>query len=142
MLILSYIEHMYKQKVRFKSHNVLKFFSVLLCTDYLPDLIQKFQVASTYDTSIKYKIWSFCFYLFLKYADKRYKHTNIQTYMPIKCSKCDFGIKRASKCVNSPKFLFRKLDPKTMFSILYWHKKAKTEKSDHLVEQEILLWLI
>ena len=53
---------------------------VPMYAEFLTDLFKKFQAAYTDDTDVEYKILSFCYSLFLSYADNRHpdKHPNTQ----------------------------------------------------------------
>ena len=41
-------------------------------TGFWSEVREKFQSTTTYDTNVKYQIWSFCCNLFLSYVDKRH----------------------------------------------------------------------
>ena len=51
--------------------NILEFFNVLMCIEFLSDLHKMLQVASTYKTNVEYQISRFCF--FSSFTSK--KHT-------------------------------------------------------------------
>ena len=52
--------------------NESEFFVCFWAQNVCPIFKKLFQVASIYDTHVKYEIWTFCFYLFLSYADNTY----------------------------------------------------------------------
>ena len=88
------------QEIYFIGWNVLEFFCIPLYTAYLSDLHKKFQISSTHDTKVEYKIWSLYYNLFLSYAGKTHTHTHedARTHRPCNVSvmyqkkKCNFLI--------------------------------------------------
>ena len=62
--------------MKLRPQTVLEFFCVPLYTDYLSDLHRKFQIASSYDTDLKYQICTFCHCLFFSYVDNTHSHLN------------------------------------------------------------------
>ena len=67
-----------QSKISTTGSNVFEFFCVPLYIDYCSDLYKKRQVASTYDTHVDNKVWSFCL-IFLNYACNTYTHIQTQT---------------------------------------------------------------
>ena len=51
---------------------------VLLYTVYLSYSHKKFQVASTYDANVENQIRNFCYYISLRYIDKKHTRTHTQ----------------------------------------------------------------
>ena len=64
--------------MEFRPQTVIELFSMLLNTDYNPDLPKNLQAASTYDTNVEYQILSFCNNLFSVYIDN--KHIRAYTH--------------------------------------------------------------
>ena len=67
---------MHEEETSCVGRNVLEFFCVPLCTNYLSNFHKEFQVTFTYDTNAEYQIWSFCYNVLWSYADNRLSHTH------------------------------------------------------------------
>ena len=80
----------------------LEFFYVAMYTNCLSDFHKKLQVASTYDASVDYRIWSYFSQIMLII----YTQTNPKNY---------FRIQGTSKRASPSKSPFRKFGPKQYF---------------------------
>ena len=81
----NYIE-MHSQEILFLHYNVLQFFCVPLKTDCLSDLHKKFQVASIYDTNVKYQIQRFIYLYIYIYILNPKKIIGHQLFSNISCA--------------------------------------------------------
>ena len=81
MLISLYLIHFKCTKMNLKEYlsigrNILEFFFVPLYTEFLSNFHEKCQVIAIYNTNVKYLSYSFCYNLFLSYADNNHIHTD------------------------------------------------------------------